>query len=182
MANGLNDMDRPGYAAVIVETRNFEGFGTIVRDHMKFLPEGWALEVYCSDDNEAFLQQELEGMVYNIHAGYTVANTMDYNKILMSKEFWSYLTKYERVLMFQTDSEILRSGIEEFLMYDYVGAPWTVKTRGGNGGLSIRNPKAMLEAIEKHSNHWFEIGLVWLIARLKLYRIMNRGKYKQQAL
>lgn len=169
------------YAAVIVETRPFEGFGQIVRDHLKHLPSGWALEVYCSNDNKAFLEQELMGMEYNIHAGYTVANTMDYNKILMSTGFWSYLTQYERVLMFQTDSELLRPGIEEFLKYDYVGAPWTVNTRGGNGGLSIRNPKAMLKAIEEHSDHWFEIGLVWLIARLKLYRIMNKGKYKQQA-
>jgi len=44
---------------------------------------------------------------------------------------------------------LLRTGIEEFYEWDYVGAPWKFQQHGGNGGLSLRNPKAMIEVIKR---------------------------------
>jgi hypothetical protein len=82
----------------------------------------------------------------------SVDSIADYNALLLSIEFWHRLARYHRVLMFQTDSEILRDGVEPFLAYDYVGAPfaWDYGHPGGNGGLSIRNPAAMLRVIRDH--------------------------------
>ncbi len=166
------------YAAVIVETRAVDGFGNIVRNHLKYLPADWVLEVYCADSNKAFIERELGGMQYNLHSGIVIQTVMDYNRLFLSRDFWEGLVKYDRILIFQSDSEILRSGIEEFLQYDYVGAPWKLNFRGGNGGLSIRNPAAMIEALDKYKKYWYTPDMLWLMARMKLYRIMNRGKHK----
>ena len=82
----------------------------------------------------------------------------DYNRIMTSVPFWREMCNYERVLIFQHDSGLLREGIDEFLQWDYVGAPWRVDMnwaradrKGGNGGLSLRNPKKALNLIERRS-------------------------------
>lgn len=167
------------YAAVIVETRKVPGFGKIVRNHLQFLPADWKLEVYCSAENKTFVEQELLGLDYHIADNTVVIkNTNDYNKLLMGLPFWEPLLKYERVLVFQTDSELLRPGIEEFLKWDYVGAPWPFDMRGGNGGLSIRNPKAMYDCIATNINRTPDLKLLLLLARMMFRRILMKGKHK----
>jgi hypothetical protein len=73
---------------------------------------------------------------------YSLKSARDYNSVLTNPAFWSGC-RYDRVLIFQHDSGLLRQGIEEFLEWDYIGAP--IKHMAGymNGGLSIRNPKLM---------------------------------------
>lgn len=89
----------------------------------------------------------------------------DYNDIMKSYDFWHIVAEeegYDKVLIIQDDGFLIRKGVERFLEYDYVGAPWIepqplLKTLSnpylvGNGGLSIRSVKAMLEIAqeEKH--------------------------------
>jgi hypothetical protein len=113
-------------AAVIIETRGFDMHPIILR-HGKYLPSDWQI----------------------IHKKPTKINNLsDYNAIMTSVDFWKSLLHYNRVLIFQHDSGLLRNGIEEFLEYDYVGAPWTFQLKGGNGGLSLRNPAIMIKTIE----------------------------------
>ena len=57
--------------------------------------------------------------------------------------------------MFQNDSMLLKSGIEEFLKWDYIGAPWKTPKEGcfvGNGGLSLRTKDKMIEITEKYAS------------------------------
>ncbi|MDX2001691.1 MAG: DUF5672 family protein [Chitinophagales bacterium] len=163
------------YAAVIIETREVSGYGDIVRAHLQYLPKDWHLEVFCSAGNGSFVEKELQGLDY--HLTQVVINSIkDYNQLLMSTAFWQPLTKYERILMFQTDSAILRIGVEEFLQWDYVGAPWPFRHRGGNGGFSIRNPKAMIAAIEKYGNAYPSLGLVLTLMRMKFRRMFIKNK------
>ena len=78
---------------------------------------------------------------------------------MTSEFYWSKLLAYEHVLIFQTDSKILRTGIEEFYKWDYVGSPWLFQDKGGNGGLSLRTPKVMMEtlkAIPYHPGYGYE--------------------------
>lgn len=113
------------YAAVIVDTRNSDA-DRAMHEHSKFLPDTWSI----------------------IHfPQYDCVTRQGYNAVLTSVEFWEQLEHLERVLIFQHDSRLLRTGIEEFLEHDYVGAPWSFQSHGGNGGLSLRSPKAMLEVI-----------------------------------
>jgi hypothetical protein len=82
----------------------------------------------------------------------------------MSEEFWLKCKKWSKVLIIQDDGVIIRKGVETFLEWDYVGAPW-IDTTGneylknkvnsnmiGNGGLSLRSVKAMLDVVKSHQN------------------------------
>ena len=127
-------------AAVITETRQFDP--QIIRDHLSMLPYDFELVVFCGDNTKCFW--EFNFAKYNV----SINNLNDYNRLLTSRFFWDKLQQYERVLIFQTDSKILRKGIEEFYEWDYLGAPWRFQDNCGNGGLSLRNPKVMLEMIK----------------------------------
>lgn len=112
------------YGAVIIETRKLD-FQQIVNRHLSFLPKTWE---WCVIDE------------------YPIDSMMDYNMLLTSAPFWERIP-FDKVLIFQHDSGLLRPGIEEFLEYDYVGAPWKFQDHGGNGGLSLRSKAAMLGVI-----------------------------------
>ncbi len=83
----------------------------------------------------------------------------DYNNLLVSKEFYNEIPT-EVFLIFQTDSIIcsdFKDLINNYIKYDYVGAPWKDK-QVGNGGLSLRRKSKMLEIIEncKYNNNYNE--------------------------
>lgn len=114
--------------AVIVETRQIPNLEEIIDNHVKFLPKNWGLMV-------------IKDVV--------VHSLSDYNRLMTSKAFWDNLP-YDKILVFQSDSMLLRTGIEEFLEYDFIGAPlYHIDFPAMNGGLSLRSKKAMLEVIEK---------------------------------
>jgi hypothetical protein len=63
---------------------------------------------------------------------------------MCSPQFWQQLMNIScnHALFFQIDTVLLKDSVDDFLEYDYVGAPWAVKWLGldiGNGGLSLRN-------------------------------------------
>jgi len=72
-----------------------------------------------------------------------------YSKLLSTTRFWSAL-KAKHILIFQTDSVLCSMSpwtINDFLKYDYIGAPWIDRWYGmdvGNGGLSLRKTKTMV--------------------------------------
>ena len=112
------------YAAICIENR-FD-VAEIVAQHKKYLPDYFDM-VHIKDES--------------------IKTEQDYNHLLTSKVFWESLP-YDKVLIFQHDSKLLRKGIEEFYDYDYVGAPWTFQKHGGNGGLSFRDVIAMKKCLE----------------------------------
>ena len=135
-------------AAVIVETRKIDLL-EVVKRHLDYLPL-WDLIIFCSDSEYA--EKELGDKFHNKIIYYEFDgnefNQIKYNQLLTSLYFWDLLKAYERVLLFQHDSGLLRGGIEYFLEYDYVGSPWQFQKHGGNGGLSLRSPKAMIQVIK----------------------------------
>ena len=87
------------------------------------------------------------------------ASIEDYNRLLLSKDFYARFFEYEFMLVLQTDAVILRDELDFWCgqPFDYVGAPWPdgyelfvnagrfeghngkqVKVQVGNGGLSLR--------------------------------------------
>ncbi len=114
-------MDR--LSVVLVESRYC--IGEVLKNHHNFLPIG-----------------------YKLYLNNTVNSISDYNRLLTSFEFWENI-KEENVLIIQHDSALLRTGIEEFYKWDYVGAPWEFQQHGGNGGLSFRKKSAMLKCLHE---------------------------------
>lgn len=129
---------------VIVETRSIPLRGC-VENHLRYLPN-FRLIIFTSRKNRSFIASEVDGFNATIITiNKDKLTEQDYNKLLTSVDFWQCLTTYEKILIFQYDSGILREGIDEFMGYDYVGAPWKFQEHGGNGGLSLRNPLIMQE-------------------------------------
>jgi Protein of unknown function (DUF5672) len=134
------------FGAVIVETRERVDLPRIIEQHMEKLPSDWGLTVFTSALNEIQVKQNFPDARV-IDVGKRVLTIRGYSLLLTSLEFWGALP-YEKVLVFQPDSRLLRSGIDEFLKWDYVGAPWKFQDHGGNGGLSLRT-NSIMQAIIK---------------------------------
>ncbi|KAL1868481.1 hypothetical protein Daus18300_005915 [Diaporthe australafricana] len=87
---------------------------------------------------------------------------------------WLYetvLAPAEWLLIFQTDSILCANSqlnLNDFLDYDWIGAPWNPGSRfGGNGGLSIRRVSAILDVLRSQARADFsEAEDVWLTERL----------------
>lgn len=128
--------------AAIVETRINYRLPAIIEQHMRFLPEGTEIYIFTHQSAVEFYLKnvrkdaEIRLIVNNINS------LNDYNRLMTSDYFWNLLPN-GHCLIFQHDSMMLRSGIEEFFDYDYVGAPWKFQEHGGNGGLSLRRVEVM---------------------------------------
>jgi hypothetical protein len=120
-------------AAIIIDDRKEIAQEAIAR-HKPFIPSSWHI---------FHIEPPYAGGIYSLKFA------RDYNAVLTNPAFWQGC-RYDRVLIFQHDSGLLRHGIEQFLEWDFIGAP--IKNIPGcmNGGLSIRNPKVMHEICVKH--------------------------------
>jgi len=107
----------------------------------------------------------------------SAANSSSYSKLLSSTRFWSAL-QAQHVLIFQTDSVLCSMSpwtIDDFLRYDYIGAPWINRWYGmdiGNGGLSLRKTKTMIRITKgfkfnetENEDIYFARGIYDLAAR-----------------
>lgn len=89
-----------------------------------------------------------------IPSNMSVSGTEPLNQFLTTP--WVYdtlLQPAEWLLIFQTDSILCANsmrGLNEWLEYDWVGAPWWKKgRRGGNGGLSLRRVSALRAVLQE---------------------------------
>jgi len=136
----------------IVETRPLANLDKLIIDrHLKFIPKDWELTIYCSELNHHLVKGVNFGRNTNIIVlDNPIMDNTTYNLLLKSVTFWGSLP-YDKVLIFQADSGLLREGIEEFLEWDYVGAAWLFQNHGGNGGLSLRSVELMKHICENYS-------------------------------
>lgn len=114
---------------IIDSLRSNQVIADIIARHQRYLPDDWRT-MWVNDKT-------------------LVKTVMDYNLCLTNYDFWE-ACPFDKVLIIQHDSGLLREGIEDFLEWDYVGAPWKFQEHGGNGGLSLRSRDAMMRIIEKH--------------------------------
>jgi hypothetical protein len=71
---------------------------------------------------------------------------------LASLKFWNLLSG-EKILIYQEDTIIFKSNIDDFIKWDYIGAPWSTTQNDnmsgvGNGGLSLRTKSIMVKIIK----------------------------------
>ena len=141
---------------VIVETRKLNNIRTIIKNHFIHLGKEWELFIFHGKDN-GYLFLELKANLIKLNSkigiGFPKGKDQGYNNLLTSKSFWEEIP-HEKIQIFQHDSGLLRSGIEQFLEWDYIGSP-IPKTIAQNGGLSIRTKSVMLDIIK---NTKFNVG------------------------
>lgn len=137
-------------AAVILDSQKTLGIRNAVIDHMIHLP-GWELLFFHGANNGDYVKERLKGIKCKfVRMPEPSFPWPVYNKILTSVSFWELLAYFDKVLMFHPDSGILKPGINDFVKWDYVGAPWSFQQHGGNGGFSLRTPKVMLDIVSLH--------------------------------
>ncbi len=161
----------PDKVAVIVEPRVTQVLPDLLTWMIHLLsPYGWTFVVYCGTLNEHLLK-DFDVEVRNL--GRDNLTFAEYNTLFFSPNFWLSMP-FENILIFQTDAVLIDGNLDEFLKYDYVGAPWNKNqkwrtdgpvilnnlkgggfVRGtptvhltGNGGLSLRRRSAMLRGLE----------------------------------
>lgn len=139
---------------VIVEPRSLDLTILAIKNFLYLLQDKcWGLIVFHGTENENFIKDKLEGIkninYFNLNKKNLEEN--EYNDLLCSQDFWKKIKSCgaKQSLIFQSDTLLLKNNIDDFLHYDYVGAPWHIKWMGmlevGNGGLSLRNVDKMLD-------------------------------------
>jgi hypothetical protein len=156
-SNPYNDINytpiKDNKIAIIIETRclpHLNWVSNTIKYHLN-----WNIRFFCSHESYSSIENVEKSII---------PKNIDYSGILKDKHFWNDIDE-EHILVFQHDSFVLRSGIEEFLQYDYIGAPWywvygdyrdkrykDLKDfqKGGNGGFSLRKKSAMIKLIEEN--------------------------------
>jgi hypothetical protein len=144
------------YESVIIEFREFPHIEFIIRNAIYRLGPKWSHTIICGNKNYEMvknickcisnsiriIKMDLENMTQN-----------EYSYFLMTSKFWNLL-KGEKIFIYQEDSFIFKDNIDEFIDYDYIGAPFPKNADDtpnsvGNGGLSLRTKSIMLDIISK---------------------------------
>ena len=143
------------HTAIIVEPRTHPALNFVLKNVNKHLSYEWDIIVVHGNKNKEYVEKIVANIsprikLHNLNIdNLTVA---DYNKLLTSRSFYDIIPT-EMFLVFQTDSMICNStdvSIDEFMEYDYVGAPFAhINGEVGNGGFSLRRKSKMLEILEK---------------------------------
>lgn len=108
--------------AVIVEESINSHFKFCVCNMIRYLEGKASFIVYHSKQNAVYVKKilsNIEGIEF-IETTNRMSSITDYNNLLKSTSFWDSM-KANKTLVFQSDSVLLRNGIEEFMQYDYVG-------------------------------------------------------------
>jgi hypothetical protein len=127
--------------------------------------DDWACRVITSKAAKGYYERFLPGSTQvRTHPLLELQFDIDiYNDILEDVEMWRGLKQegYNHVVVIQDDGFMIRKGIDKYLQYDYVGAPWAdmadnvyIKEKltpnmVGNGGFSLRNVDAMIRICEE---------------------------------
>lgn len=146
----------------IVEPRNHENLFNVI-SNIAYFTKYYRIFWFHSEENKDCLNDKLPiDKITKIKISESNITISEYNDILTSSSFWSNFDS-DRVLIFQTDCAMVRTGIEDFMKYDLIGAPWiqgwTKRSYPadlicGNGGFSIRNPKLMAYICNNHSPNY----------------------------
>jgi hypothetical protein len=124
------------FNSIIIENRIVINFEQILKNHIYFLNKNnkdvkWGLQIFHSESNENFIRNIVDGWENVVMTKLDIEDIdkKTHTELLKSLKFWE-LVEGETILNFQIDSMMLRDLSENFLQYDFIGAPWS-KTKEG---------------------------------------------------
>ena len=120
--------DNGKHVAVMLESRFPSNIETVLRQFSRFLSMNWSMHLYVSQpvyELYVTLVNKLGNNIKVFRLETKLENVKEYNNILLSLSFWEQFLQFENILIFQADTMLYKSGIENFLEYDYIGAPWS---------------------------------------------------------
>jgi hypothetical protein len=155
------------YTAIIVEPREHRALSYVLNNFLSNLSDEWNIIVFHGNKNIEFLKNiinadlpQFQPRISTVNLGLDNLTIPQYNSLFMNSTFLYDHIPTETFLVFQTDTVIFEKHkhlINNFLNYDYVGAPFNTNTafhiqKGvwvGNGGLSLRKKSKMLEIMKR---------------------------------
>jgi hypothetical protein len=151
------------YTAVIIEPREHPALLFVLNNILENLSDEWNILIFHGNKNIEYLNNIIDINLHNYKDKINLINLnvdnltiSEYNNLLTSESFYEKIPT-ETFLIFQTDSMISEKNkdkINNFLEFDYVGAPWPwldSYSSVGNGGFSLRKKSKMIEKIKKCS-------------------------------
>ena len=149
-----NFIENSFYESVLIEFRIFPHLELLIRNTIYKLGEKWSHSVICGNLNYTFMKTlclSISPKIKVIKTNFENLFPSDYSKFLSSLEFWD-LIHGEKILIYQEDTFLFKNNIEDFLQWDYIGAPWPShqndnKKGVGNGGFSLRSKSIMKKII-----------------------------------
>lgn len=143
------------YTAIIVEPRCHPALEFVLKNFYDNLSDEWQFIIFHGENNKETAlniccKYFIPKRVKLVNLKVDNLTPQQYNKLFYTDEFYSYI-ETETFLVFQTDAIICttyKDLINNFLKYDYVGAPWSHIQNVGNGGLSLRKKSKMLEILK----------------------------------
>lgn len=139
---------------VLIEFRILPHLEFLLLNTILKLGNTWSYTIVCGIDNYEFmnlLASKISSNIKIIKLEYNNININKYNEILTSAVFWNLFIG-SKILIWQEDSCIFQSNINEFINWDYIGAAWPRNDNSygvGNGGLSLRTKSMMIDIINK---------------------------------
>lgn len=145
--------------SVFVEFRSFPHAEFLLRNTIFKLGPKWSHTIVCGNNNYIMMEKIANNVCSNMSCKINVirlnvnyVTRKQYCQLLMSQTFWESFHG-EKILIYQEDSCIFGKNIDDFLEYDYIGAPWPKGQRDnsigvGNGGFSLRSKAKMIEVIQ----------------------------------
>jgi len=141
------------YEAIFIEFRKLPHVEFVIKNAIVKLGNLFSHTIVCGKDNYEFMLNIISKISHNIRIikiNVENMNVSDYNNLLLTYSFWE-MFEGDKLLIYQEDSMIFKKNIQDFLEYDYIGAPllYNFKFINGNGGLSLRNKKMILNILKK---------------------------------
>jgi hypothetical protein len=151
-----NIQQNSNYESVLVEFRILPHIEFIIRNTIHKLGDKWSHTIVCGNLNYNFMNNlcsEINTNIKIIKLNYDNLTQNEYSNLLCTTDFWELFIG-EKVLIYQEDSCIFKQNIDEFMQWDFIGAPFAKKgnnapNKVGNGGFSLRTRKIMLDVINK---------------------------------
>ncbi|KAK4216091.1 hypothetical protein QBC37DRAFT_280309 [Rhypophila decipiens] len=167
--------------ALLIENRPNPILAPLTLHFMSVVPPDWRFRFMGSLESVEFINKSV-AIREHVAAGkldltYIPSNMSTGSQEEISRfltDLWLYetvLQPAEHLLIFQTDSILCansRQTLNDFLDYDWVGAPWNPNGKfGGNGGLSLRKVSTIIDILrnQKRKDN-SEPEDVWLTDRL----------------
>ncbi|KAI1310918.1 hypothetical protein F5Y03DRAFT_391911 [Xylaria venustula] len=167
--------------ALLIENRALPNLAPLLLHFIAVVPPDWRFQFMGSPESVSSLNNS-QAVRSQVDSGkldltYIPTNMSTSGGEMISRfltTLWVYetlLQPAEWLLIFQTDSILCansRQNINQFLDFDWVGAPWYTSSRyGGNGGLSLRRVSAIIEILRDQKRvDGSEPEDVWLTERL----------------
>jgi hypothetical protein len=145
---------------ILIEGREHSLLLPVIQNIRTIFPE-IPLHVIGTLQNQNILNEYKEKNVFQL----TILNTnvfdvIDFNKLMVSSDFWINIASKEKVILTQIDAWFCdkpRMNIKDYFIYDYVGAPWFENQVGGvsslvgNCGLCICSRNIFIDLCRNNS-------------------------------